>query len=343
MRPMTRRTGAAPVGITCALCTVMSIDALTKQISLPESERRHFGFKGSTTATTSIIPEALDAFEAAIALEPDEPTNQRLAAATLWMRLLFEQGAVTVEDYLGQARSNVPRRPPSASLAAAFQHHLDRATALAEQHLRDHRNDAEAHFQLGAVAALRASYVATVEGRVRDSVGAARRAYKSHERSLTLDPQRRGRRVHGRPLSIRDRQPALGIAAHCSDVPGSTVAARLELALSSKRRDTRAMCQTDALFTLSSSTTAKGVTAEALRIIQQLQQRYPRNRLLWLEAAGTALRAGRHRDALEAVDEGLAKLAADPRPRAYGEDARWQRQREAIVKAMRGPSTGGHQ
>jgi tetratricopeptide (TPR) repeat protein len=341
MRPMTRRTGAAPVGITCALCTVMSIDVLTKQI--PARERAAaLRLQGLDHGYNLDYPEASDAFEAAIALEPDEPTNQRLAAATLWMRLLFEQGAVTVEDYLGQARSNVPRRPPSASLAAAFQHHLDRATALAEQRLRDHRNDAEAHFQLGAVAALRASYVATVEGRVRDSVGAARRAYKSHERALTLDPQRPDAAftvglyrygIASLPLALRliarmagfdsGRETGIGLveqaARHASHV------------------------QTNALFTLVLIYNRERRHGEALRIVQHLQQRYPRNRLLWLEAAGTALRAGRHRDALVAVDEGLAKLAADPRPRAYGEDARWQRQREAVVKAMGGPSTGGHQ
>ena len=60
---------------------------------------------------------------------------------------------------------------------------------------------------------------------------------------------------------------------------------------------------------------------DRVRVIGQLQRQYPRNRLLWLEAASTALRAGRPADARQALEEGLAKLAGDPRPRAFGEGA----------------------
>ncbi len=63
-------------------------------------------------------PEALAAFEEAIAIDPRDATAHRLAAATIWTRLLFHQGAVTVEDYLGQARSkgwHGGRLPPTSS------------------------------------------------------------------------------------------------------------------------------------------------------------------------------------------------------------------------------------
>ena len=49
--------------------------------------------------------EALAAFREAIAADPDDPAGYRLLAATAWIRLLFEQGAITVDDYLGQARA----------------------------------------------------------------------------------------------------------------------------------------------------------------------------------------------------------------------------------------------
>jgi tetratricopeptide (TPR) repeat protein len=338
---MTRRSSAAPVGISCALCVVMSIDALTKQISVGERAAT-LRLQGLDHGYNLDYPEALDAFEAAVALEPSEPTNERLAAAVLWMRLLFEQGAVTVEDYLGQARSNIPRRPPSASLVAAFQHHLRRATALAEQQLQNNRDDADAHFQLGAAAALHASYVATVEGRVRNSVGAARRAYKSHERSLALDSRRTDAAftVGLYRYGIASLPPALRLIARIAGFDSEREAG-IRLVEQAARH--ASVVQTNALFMLVLIYNREGRHGEAFRIIQQLQQRYPRNRLLWLEASGTALRAGRYRDALQAVDEGLAKLAADPRPRAHGEDARWQRQREAVVKAMGGVSAGAHQ
>ena len=55
-----------------------------------------------------------------------------------------------------------------------------------------------------------------------------------------------------------------------------------------------------------------------------MQARYPRNRLLRLEAAGTALRAKRPAEARAWLEEGLAQLATDRRPRAPGEEARWR-------------------
>jgi tetratricopeptide (TPR) repeat protein len=63
---------------------------------------------------------------------------------------------------------------------------------------------------------------------------------------------------------------------------------------------------------------------DALRVIRELQRRYPRNRLLWLESGTTAIRAGRAQAARTELEHGLAMLAADSRPRAFGEEARWR-------------------
>jgi tetratricopeptide (TPR) repeat protein len=62
---------------------------------------------------------------------------------------------------------------------------------------------------------------------------------------------------------------------------------------------------------------------DALRVIGELQRQFPRNRLLWLEEGTTAFRANRIADAIRAYERGLAMLAADRRPRAFGEEARW--------------------
>jgi tetratricopeptide (TPR) repeat protein len=81
--------------------------------------------------------------------------------------------------------------------------------------------------------------------------------------------------------------------------------------------------QPNALFTLVLMYNREARYDEASRVIGELQRRYPRNRLLWLEAGNTALRAGRPADAKAALEEGLARLSRDGRPRAAGEDARW--------------------
>jgi predicted Zn-dependent protease len=93
--------------------------------------------------------------------------------------------------------------------------------------------------------------------------------------------------------------------------------------------------QANARFALVLLYNREGRHADAARIIRELQQRYPRNRLLWLEAANTALRAGRPAEALAAVDAGFARLSTDPRPRAFGEEARWRSLRDAALAALR--------
>jgi len=82
--------------------------------------------------------------------------------------------------------------------------------------------------------------------------------------------------------------------------------------------------QTNALFTLIVLYNREQRYDDAGRVIARLQGMYPRNRLLWLERGSTALRAGRGGDARTALEEGLAVLAKDPRPRAFGEEARWR-------------------
>ena len=94
--------------------------------------------------------EALSSFQAAIAADPSDPAAYRLTAATIWIQSLFLQGAVTADDYLGQVKSNIDRKPPSGEMATAFRTNLDRAIALAEARVQANPRDADGHFQVGA-------------------------------------------------------------------------------------------------------------------------------------------------------------------------------------------------
>src|SRR5256885_10006976 len=62
---------------------------------------------------------------------------------------------------------------------------------------------------------------------------------------------------------------------------------------------------------------------DALKVLGLLRDRYPRNRLAWLETGSTYLRAGRPADAERILDDGLAKFGGDTRQRMFGEDALW--------------------
>jgi hypothetical protein len=283
--------------------------------------------------------EALDAFRAAIAADPQDPAAHRLIAATLWITLLFQQGAVTIDDYLGQARATVKRKPPSPDLDRAFRHHIGRALALAEERVRRNPADADARFQVGAAHSFLASYAGTVEGRSFGALGSARRAYSEHERVLGLDASRKDAAfvvgtyrygvstlpVHWRLLAGiagfrggRDRGLRMveESAAYASDV------------------------QTNALFMLVLIYNREARYDAALRVVGELQRRYPRNRLLWLEAGSTNVRAGRPSEALQALAAGFGKLTSDQRPRAFGEEARWLYARGAalVLSKQAGPA-----
>jgi tetratricopeptide (TPR) repeat protein len=277
--------------------------------------------------------DALALFQQAIAADAGDATAHRLSAAALWMMVLFQQGNVTAEDYLGQARERVFRTPVPADVTAAFNAHIDRAIEIAEERVRANPGDADAHFQLGAASGIRASFVGTVEGRVLGSLGPARRAYKEQARCLELDPRRKDAglivglyRYGVSQLSLPKR-----VLAHMAGFSGGhDEGIRLVEEAAAFPSD----IQTNALFSLIIIYNREGRHADALRVIRQLQAKYPRNRLLALEAGSTALRAGRPAEALHAIDEGRGLAARDARPRAYGEEARWRYYRGAALSAL---------
>jgi tetratricopeptide (TPR) repeat protein len=277
--------------------------------------------------------EALTAFRAAIAADPNHPAAYRLVAATMWINALFRQGAVTAEDYLGQARSEVARKPAAEGVDAAFRSHIDRALELADQQLRDHPNDPDAHFQVGAAYAFLTTYRATVEGRVAGGFRTARRAYNEHERALALDPRRHdaGLTVGLYRYGVSTLSAPLRLLAGLVGFGGGR---ERGLRLVEEAAAYPSDVQTNARFTLIVIYNREQRYADALRVIHELQQQYPRNRLLWLEAGSTALRAGRFDEARLAIEDGMNRLSRDPRPRAFGEEARWRYYRGAALVGL---------
>ena len=225
---------------------------------------------------------ALASFREAIAADPADPAAYRLTAATLWIGELFQQGAVSAEDYLGQARSDVQRTPPAAQLDTAFRENLERALTLAEQRCRA-SGSADAHFQLGAAYGYQATYAATIEGSLFGTLRAARRAYAEHARVLELDP---GRKDAGLIVGM------YRYAVSSLSLP-SRVVARMAGFAGGRDRGLRMVeeaaaypsdVQTNARFTLIVIYNREARFDDALRVIAELQREYPRNRLLWLEA-----------------------------------------------------------
>jgi tetratricopeptide (TPR) repeat protein len=278
--------------------------------------------------------EAFANFRQAIAADPNDPAGYRAFAALTWLHLLFDRGAVMADDYLGQVKSNLSRKPPPSDLDALFHDYAQRSLTLAEKQLRDDPANIDAHYQIGATVSFLASYTASVEGGVLSGFRASRRAYQEHSRVLELDPRRKdaGLIVGTYQYAVSILPLPMRMLAYVAGFGGGR---ERGIRMVEEAAAYRSDVQTDAEFALIVLYTREGQYDDALRVIGGLQRQYPRNRLLWLEAGSTALRAGRSAQANAALEEGLAKLDADHRPRAFGEEARWKYYHGAALVALR--------
>jgi tetratricopeptide (TPR) repeat protein len=338
---MSRTSDTHTVAATAAAVLLAAVTVLTGQdgdtapAAMPAASRDAAALRvrGQLLGYNLDREAALSSFREAMAADPTDPAAHRLTAAALWIGALFERGAVTAEDYLGQARSDPGRTPAPAQLEAAFREHLNRALRLAEERCRAACN-ADAHFQLGAAYGYQATYAATIEGSLFGTLRAARRAYAEHERVLELDPSRKdaGLIVGMYRYAISSLSlPSRFMARIAGFSGGHERGLRMVEEAASYPSDV----QTNARFTLIVIYNRESRFDDALRVVAELQREYPRNRLLWLEAGSTALRAGRPAVARQSLEHGLAMLAADPRPRAFGELARWGYYHGAALVALK--------
>lgn len=278
--------------------------------------------------------EALKLLRQSISLAPGDPRAHRALANVLWLNLLFQRGAVTVDHYLGSfSSSTVDLKKPPADVDAEFRREVGKAIELAEQRVAAHPNDAQAHYDLGAAVGLQASYVATVEGRMLAGFRNARRAYDEHERVLALNPSRKdaGLIVGTYRYVVSTLSLPMRMMAYVAGFGGGRdVGIRMIEAAAASPSDSRV----DALFALVLMYNRERRYDDALRMLQELRRLHPRNRLVVLEAGSTALRGGNAVRAEGLLTEGLAMLAADKRQRIPGEEGLWRYKRGAARVAL---------
>jgi tetratricopeptide (TPR) repeat protein len=272
---------------------------------------------------------------AAVRADPQDIGARRGLAVIPWLLISFRRGAVTVDDYLGSvSKQNVAMREPPPDLASRFREHSAAALALAEQRVAARPRDPEAHYQLGAIVGLQASYVATVEGRVLGAFRAARRAYDAHERLLELDPARKdaGLIVGMYRYIVSQLSLPIRLMAYVAGFGGGK---ELGIQMIEGAAAYGGENAADARFALVLLYNREQRYNDALAVLIELQREFPRNRILWLEAGATALRAGRARDAERLLEDGMSRLRADPRPRMFGEEALWHLKRGTARLALR--------
>jgi Flp pilus assembly protein TadD len=267
-------------------------------------------------------PEALAHARQAVALDPNSARTHRGLASIIWINLLFQRGAMTVDHYLGSISTNTITLPkPDPLLAAEFKGALARSIELAEKRARQHPADAGALFDVGAAYGVQAAYVASVEGSITQAFRYARRAFETQSAVLVRDPSMASAGmivgtyrylIASQPAYVRalaflagfsgDKEKGIALLEVASHDPMSRVDAKTALILIYSR---------------------EGRHNEALRLTRELQVELPRNRLFILEEGGAAIRAGRAGEAEAALTRGLARFEEDRRPKIPGEHALW--------------------
>jgi tetratricopeptide (TPR) repeat protein len=270
---------------------------------------------------------ALETFRKAVAADPRDAAAHRGLASALWLSVTFRRGNMTVDDYLGGVtRRKTPFPPPPAETVNAFNESLGRALALARERVAANPRDADAHYEVGAAMGLRASYTATVESSALSAFKAAREAYDEHEKVLELDSARKdaGLIVGTYRYIVASLSLPLRWAAYVVGFGGGR---EQGLHLIEGAASYVGDNQEEARFTLVVLYNREKQFDAALSQLAMLRERYPANRLAWLESGSTSLRAGKTADAERFLDEGLRRFAGDSRPRMFGEDALWSLKR----------------
>jgi Flp pilus assembly protein TadD len=278
---------------------------------------------------------ALATFRQAVQADPQDAGAYRGLASSLWLSITFRRGNMTVDDYLGRPnKPNANQLPnPPAETVNAFREAIEKATALARQRIATNPKDADAHYQLGAAVGLRASYTATVEGSVAGAFRAAREAYEEEEKVLDLQPQRKdaGLIVGTYRYIVAALSLPLRMVAYVAGFGGGKEKGIKQIEDAAAYGGDN---QTEARFALILLYNREKRYDDALKVLATLRERYPRNRLVWLESGSTSLRAGRAADAERFLSDGLRRFADDSRPRMFGEDALWRYKRGATLAAL---------
>lgn len=279
--------------------------------------------------------KALEVFKTVIAKRPDDPAGYRSVSAITWLHILFLRGTILADDYLegsvGRPSGKVEK--PPKDLNRVFQTNVQRAIELAEKAVRQSPDDPDAHYEMGAALGLTVSYMASVDGQPLRALRNAKRAVTEHKKVLELDPSRKDANlipgIYRYMVSMLPAAPRL--MAYFVGFDGGKEAA---IRMIEEAAAYPSEAQTEAKLALVLIYNREKDYDRAQDVLSDLKQRYPRNRLVWLESASTWLRDDRMAMAELTLLQGFNKLEADDRTRMFGEEAIWQLKRGTVRLAL---------
>ena len=258
-------------------------------------------------------PEAIADFEQAIAAHPSDPELHNHLAQTLVFQEMYRNGAL--ESELVSGTNSFLRRPklnPSPATEKRFLDEVAQSIALCDARLKINPNDTRALYAEGIAYGLRSNYYWVVKKAWRDSLRDATAARKLHNRVTELDPSNvDARLVQGLHDYIVGSLPwgyrALGflVGIHGDKEKGI----RTVQDVAAHGRDNRL----DATIFLCALYRRENRTRQAVPLVQQLIQQFPRNYILRLELSQMYSMAGDKIHALEAAEKvGELKTSHSP-------------------------------
>lgn len=321
-RSATRAASGKPSPTLIALCAVLLVVWPTHVASANEQSTRLIA-DASVRLYNLDLERAEQLFRDAMAADPNDSAAYRGLATALWAQVAYRRGAITIDSFFGRVSGpSVKTAPVPPALATAFRDAIESGATLARARLDRQPNNVDAIYEYGASVGLRASYAATIDGRVLGAFRSARAAFDAHERVLALDPTRRdaGLVVGMYRYLVSALSMPMRAMAYAVGFGGD---ARRGLELVEGAANHAGEGQTDARLALVLMYSRERRFDDALAVLAILRDRYPGNRLLWLETGSTLLRARRPADAERVLTEGLDRFKGDGRPKMFGEEAMW--------------------
>lgn len=241
---------------------------------------------------------AVQEFEQILQRHPNDPFAVNHLLSAILIRELYRMGAMNTGEYANDSFIGETHRPADPKVKERIKGLVQRAEELEEQELKANPKDVEAIYARGVTRGQFSIYTALIErawfSALRNAVGARH----DHERVLELDPNYTDAKlVVGAHNYVMGSLPwSVKMAVALAGLSGNK---EKGLQYLQQAADGHGETTIDAKIVLALFLRREHRYEDALRIIRQLNDFYPKNLLFTLEE-GNLLRAeGRYREAAE--------------------------------------------
>jgi tetratricopeptide (TPR) repeat protein len=254
-------------------------------------------------------------FDKMVEVAPDRPQGYLFRATNTWFRSLFKQRLLSTSLYTRDEFYEQKERTVDPAVDKAFRADVQRAIKLGQARVAANPKDVEALYYLGAAHGSLAGYEASMARAFMSALRHGSKAVDLHEKALALDP------------SLADAYLTLGMYHYVvgslplpvkllvavGGVRGSKKngLAELERVVKEGKRNAD-----DARVILIALYQRERRVDDAIRLLRELQEKYPSNFILRLEEGNLLAELGRYAEATVVFE----KLAASPRAMAEARD-----------------------